>query len=417
MLRLGATMWDCLWITPRLWPGGGGLDLIEDAAIATQGGRITYVGPANALPDAPSRLAREVKRYAHGLVTPGLIDCHSHLVFAGNRADEYRQRLAGSSYAQIAAAGGGIASSVRATRAASADELYVQALARARQLLADGVTTIEIKSGYGLDFESERKMLKVARRLGRALGISVRTSYLALHALPFDATDRTSYVRAAIEDWLPRLAGEGLIDAVDAYHEGIAFRSEEVRALFDAARALNLPVRLHADQLSDQQGAALAAQYQALSADHLEYTDAAGVNAMAQAGTVAVLLPGAYLMLKETRKPPVAALRDAGVPMAIATDLNPGTSPLLSLRTAMHLAISLFDLRVDEALHATTKHAARALGLQDSHGLLAPGKRADFVCWDAESPADLVYWIGGTLAREVVAAGSVVHSRSDPRSS
>lgn len=408
-------MWDCLWIAPKLWPGGSTLDLVDDAVIAVQGGRIAYVGAASALPDAPSRLAREVKRYAHGLVTPGLIDCHTHLVFAGHRADEYQQRLAGKSYAEIAAAGGGIKRSVRTTRAASLDELYAQSVTRARQLLCDGVTTIEIKSGYGLDFDGECKMLKVARRIGRALGITVRTSYLALHTLPTDAASREDYLRGAIDDWLPRLAAEGLIDAVDAYHEGIAFSSAEVAALFAAAQALKLPVRLHADQLSNQHGAALAAQYHALSADHLEYTDHDGVAAMAAAGTVAVLLPGAYLVLKESRKPPIADLREAGVAMAVATDLNPGTSPLLSMRTAMHLAISLFDLRVDEALQAATCHAARALGLGETHGMLAVGKRADFVCWDADAPADLVYWIGGNLAREVVSGGNVIHSRPDQR--
>lgn len=406
-------MWDCLWIAPRLWTGGSAPALIEDAALACQGGRITYAGPANDLPDAPSRLAREVRRHAHGLLTPGLIDCHTHLVFAGNRADEYRERLAGTSYAQIAARGGGIAGSVRLTRAASSDELYAQAAARARQLIADGVTTIEIKSGYGLDLESERKMLKVARRLGRSLGVTVRTSYLALHTMPADTSDRASYVRAAIEEWLPQLAAEGLVDAVDAYHEGIAFNADEVAALFRAAAALKLPVRLHADQLSDQQGAALAAAHGALSADHLEYTDAAGCAALAHAGTVAVLLPAAYLVLKETRKPPVTQLREAGAAMAVATDVNPGTSPLLSLRTAMSLAISLFDLQVEEALLGTTLHAAKALGLQETHGILAPGKRADFVCWEAESPAELVYWLGGVLAREVVAGGNIIHGRPE----
>lgn len=403
-------MWDCLWIAPRLWLGGASSELIEDAALAVQGERIVYVGPARQLPDAPSRLAREVRRYTDGLVTPGLIDCHTHAVFAGNRADEYQKRLSGVSYADIAAAGGGIARSVRLTRAASADELYAQALPRARQLVADGVTAMEIKSGYGLDLEAERNMLKVARRLGRTLGMTVRTSYLALHSLPFDASDRQTYVNAAIEQWLPLLAAEGLIDAVDAYHEGIAFNSAEVERLFEAAAKLKLPVRLHADQLSNQHGAALAAKHQALSADHLEYTDEAGVSALAEAGSVAVLLPGAFLVLKETRKPPVSALRSAGVRMAVATDLNPGTSPLLSLRTAAHLAVSLFDLQVAEALRGVTEHAAAALGLSDYTGTLAVGKRADFVCWDAQAPSDLIYWIGGTLAREVVSGGSVIHS-------
>lgn len=406
-------MWDCLWIAPRLWTGGEAPEIVEDAALATQGDRIAYAGPASGLADAPSRLAREVRRLDHGLLTPGLIDCHTHLVFAGQRADEYQQRLAGTSYAEIAARGGGIAGSVRATRAASADELYAQAAVRARQLVADGATTIEIKSGYGLDFETERKMLKTARRLGRTLGVSVRTTYLALHAVPKDAPDRGAYVRAAVDEWLPQLAAEGLVDAVDAYHEGIAFDAAEVASLFRAAKRLGLPVRLHADQLSDQQGAALAAEFAALSADHLEYTDAAGCAALARAGTVAVLLPAAFLVLKETRKPPVAALRAAGAAMAVASDLNPGTSPLLSLRTAMSLAIGLFDLTVEEALAGVTRHAARALGLADTHGCLAPGRRADFVCWDAESPAELCYWIGGSLARVVVAGGSIIHSRPE----
>lgn len=405
-------MWDCLWMAPRLWAGGASMNLIEDAALAVQGDRIAYVGAVKDLPDAPSQLAREVKRYADGLLTPGLIDCHTHIVFAGNRSDEYQQRLAGASYADIAANGGGIARSVRLTRSASIDELYAQALPRARQLVSDGVTTLEIKSGYGLELEAERNMLKVARRLGRTLGITVRTTYLGLHSLPFDATDRRTYIDAAVNDWLPQLASEGLVDAVDAYHEGIAFSAEEVERLYVKAAALNLPLRLHADQLSNQQGAALAARHGALSADHLEYTDARGVKAMAGAGTVAVLLPGAFLVLKEKRKPPVSALREAGVAMAVATDLNPGTSPLLSLRTAAHLAVSLFDLQVDEALRGVTEHAAGALGLHGSHGTLAVGKRADFVWWDAELPSDLIYWIGGTLAKEVIAGGSVIQHRA-----
>lgn len=404
-------MWDCLWMVPRLWTGCAGSALIEDAALATQGGRISYVGPAGALPDAPARLASELRRLDHGLIGPGLIDCHTHLVFAGDRAHEFEQRLAGTSYAEIAAAGGGIAHSVRASRAASLDELYALAAPRARQAIADGVTTLEIKSGYGLDFDSEERLLKTARRIGRSHGISVRTSYLALHALPADAGSRQQYLDAAIEDWLPRLQREGLVDAVDAYHETIAFDSAEVARLFDAAKTLGLPVKLHADQLSAMGGGKLAAHYRALSADHLEYTDAEGVAAMAAAGTVAVLLPGAWLQLRDPQRPPIAALREAGVPMAVATDLNPGTSPLLSLRTAMQLAISLFGLRVDEALAGATRHAARALGLEASHGELTVGRRADFVWWEAQSPAELVYWMGGQLAREVMAGGSLIHRR------
>lgn len=401
-------MWDTLWIAPRVWNGNPALQLIEEAAIAAQGDRISWIGPSAELPDAPARLARSVRRLDHGLVTPGLIDCHTHLVFAGDRADEYRRRLGGESYASIAAAGGGIQRSVRLTRAASVDELYAAALPRARQLIADGVTTIEIKSGYGLELEAERRMLKTARRLARTLGIGVRTTYLGLHALPFDATDRASYVDSACA-WLETLASEGLVDAVDAYHEGIAFDATEVARLYATAQRLGLPVKLHADQLADNSGAALAAGHGALSADHVEYTDAAGVAAMATAGTVAVLLPAAFLVLRETRKPPVAAFRAAGVPMAVATDLNPGTSPLLSLRTAMSLAVNLFGLTIEESLTGATGHAARALGLAHSHGALAVGRRADFVHWNVADPAELVYWIGGHLASEVVAGGSVIH--------
>lgn len=409
-------MWDSLWTVPHLWTGVPGSRVIADAAVGVRDGRIVYLGPANGLSDQPASLARELHRCDGGLIGPGLIDCHTHLVFAGNRAEEFERRLAGVSYAEIAAAGGGIAHSVRASRAASADELYTLARPRARQAIADGVTAIEIKGGYGLDLASERKLLQVARRLGRSLGITVRTSYLALHALPHDASSREAYLDAAIDQWLPSLHEEGLIDAVDAYHESIAFSSEEVTRLFDAATRLGLPVKLHADQLSAMGGAALAAQHAALSADHLEYTDAAGVQAMARAGTVAVLLPGAYLVLKEKQLPPIALLREAGVPMAIATDLNPGTSPLLSLRTAMSLAISLFGLRVDEALAGASVHAARALGLQGEHGQLLPGGRADFVWWNAQSPAELVYWIGGSLARTVVAAGNVILQQPEDRS-
>lgn len=401
-------MWDSLWIAPRVWDGNPALALIENAAIATRGERIAWIGPSAELPEAPTRLARSVQRLDHGLVTPGLIDCHTHLVFAGDRADEFRRRLGGESYASIAASGGGIQGSVRRTRSASLDELYAAALPRARQLIADGVTTIEIKSGYGLELATERRMLTTARRLARTLGITVRTSYLGLHTLPFDAPLRADYVQAACT-WLETLAAEGLVDAVDAYHEGIAFAADEVEMLYATAKRLGLPLKLHADQLADNGGAALAARHGALSADHLEYTAAAGIAAMAKAGCVAVLLPAAFLVLRETRQPPVAALRAAGVPMAVATDLNPGTSPLLSLRTAMSLAVNLFGLTIEEALTGATSQAARALGLAESHGTLAVGRRADFVHWNAMDPAELVYWIGGQLAVQVVAGGNVIY--------
>ncbi|KZC31302.1 UNVERIFIED_ORG: imidazolonepropionase, partial [Rhodanobacter sp. FW104-R5] len=305
--------------------------LIRHGAIALHHGRITWVGRQDELPDAPDALAATVESLDGALVTPGLIDCHTHLVFGGNRAHEFELRLNGASYEDIARAGGGIASSVNATRAASEQQLFEQSLPRARALLADGVTTLEIKSGYGLELDSERRMLRVARRLGRELSITVRTSFLGLHALPPEYKDRRDeYVALVCDDMLPTLAAEGLVDAVDAFCEGIGFSREETRRVFERARQLGLPVKLHAEQLSDLGGAALVAEYGGLSADHLEHLSEAGIAAMAQAGTVAVLLPGAFYALRETQLPPVAALREQRVPIAIATDCNPGTSPLLS---------------------------------------------------------------------------------------
>jgi imidazolonepropionase len=350
-------------------------------------------------------------------VTPGLIDCHTHLVFGGDRAHEFDLRLNGASYEEIARAGGGIASSVSATRAASDEQLFEQSLPRARALLADGVTTLEIKSGYGLDLDSERRMLRVARRLGRELGMSVRTSFLGLHALPPEYADRrVDYVALVCDDMLPTLAAEGLVDAVDAFCEGIGFSREETRRLFERARQLGLPVKLHAEQLSDQDGAALVAEYGGLSADHLEHLSESGIQAMAGAGTVAVLLPGAFYALRETKLPPVAGLREHHVPMAIATDCNPGTSPLLSLRLAAGMGCTLFRLTPEEALRGVTVNAARALGLTD-RGTLAVGQRADLVVWNVSRPAELCYWIGGSLARKVYVAGELVSRRKPSRRS
>jgi imidazolonepropionase len=384
--------------------------LVERAAIAMQHGRIAWLGRMNELPDAPVALAEEVESLDGALVTPGLIDCHTHLVFGGDRADEFDLRLNGASYEDIARAGGGIASTVAATRAASEEQLYAQALPRARALLADGVTTLEIKSGYGLELDSERRMLRVARRLGRELGISVRTSFLGLHALPAEFGDRRADYVALVGDMLRTLAGEDLVDAVDGFCETIGFSGAEIRGLFEQARELGLPVKLHAEQLSDQGGAALVAGFGGLSADHLEHLDEAGVRAMAAAGTVAVLLPGAFYALRETQLPPVSLLRDHHVAIAVATDCNPGTSPLLSLRMAAGMACTLFRLTPGEALRGVTVNAARALGLAD-RGTLAVGQRADLVIWNARQPAQLCYWIGGNLARRVYVAGEAVSRR------
>ena len=400
--------WDQLLLdcTLATLAGESGYGLVRQGAIGWRDGAITFAGAMSELPDKPKVLAPRVESVRGALVTPGLVDCHTHLVFGGDRADEFEMRLNGESYEAIARAGGGILSTVRATRAAGEDALFAQSLPRARALLRDGVTTIEIKSGYGLDLDTEMKMLRVARRLGEALGITVRTTFLGLHALPPEFKDRRAdFVAAVCDEWLPRVAEENLADAVDAFCEGIAFTPDEVRRCFERARKLGLPVKLHADQLSDLGGAALAAAFQGLSADHLECTDEAGVAAMARAGTVAVLLPGSFYALRETRMPPIAAFREHGVPMAVATDLNPGTSPLRSLRLAINMACTLFRLTPEDALRGVTVNAARALGLRD-RGMLAVGQRADMVVWNACKPAELAYWIGGALAARVFAGGA-----------
>lgn len=381
--------------------GDAGYGLIEDGALGWRNGRITHVGTRAS---AAALVAAETIQAAGDCITPGLVDCHTHLVFAGDRAQEFEQRLQGVSYEQIARAGGGILSTVRDTRAADEDALFRQSEPRLRALMADGVTTVEIKSGYGLDFDNERKMLRVARRLGDACGIDVRTTFLGAHALPAEfAGDADGYVGAVL-DWLPLLHAEGLVDAVDAFCERIGFTHAQTRRVFEAARALDLPVKLHADQLSDGEGAALVAQFGGLSADHVEHTSQAGVRAMADAGTVAVLLPGAFHVLRETTLPPLAEFRAQGVPMAVATDCNPGTSPLQSLRQAMQLACTHFRLTPEEALRGATVNAARALGLDD-RGVLRVGMRADFVHWRIGHPAELCYWLGGQLAAGVYAGG------------
>jgi imidazolonepropionase len=402
--------WDRLLLNATLatFAGDAPYGLIEHGAIAMHHGRIAWLGHMEALPDAPAALALAVESLNGALVTPGLIDCHTHLVFGGDRAHEFDLRLNGASYEDIARAGGGIVASVDATRAASEEHLFIQSLPRARALLADGVTTLEIKSGYGLDLDSERRMLRVARRLGRELGISVRTSFLGLHALPPEYRDRRdAYVSLVCDTMLPTLAAEGLVDAVDAFCENIGFSREETRRVFECTKPLGLPVKLHAEQLSNLGGAALVAEYGGLSADHLEHLDEAGIQAMAAAGTVAVLLPGAFYALRETKRPPIDLLRQHGVPMAIATDCNPGTSPLLSLRLAAGMACTLFRLTPEEALRGVTVNAARALGLHD-RGTLAPGQRADLLIWNVKQPAALCYWIGGALVRAVLVGGESV---------
>jgi imidazolonepropionase len=407
---MNAPRWDRLLMNATLatFAGDAPFGLVERGAIAMQHGRIAWIGRVDALPAAPATLATVIESVDGALVTPGLVDCHTHLVFAGDRAREFDLRLNGASYEEIARAGGGIVSTVSGTRAASEDQLYAQSLPRARALLADGVTTLEIKSGYGLNLDSERRMLRVARRLGRELGISVRTSFLGLHALPAEHKDRRDdYVALVCDEILPTLAAEGLIDAVDAFCESIGFTQAETRRLFDRAKQLGLPVKLHAEQLSDMDGAALVAEYGGLSADHLEHLSDSGMAAMAAAGTVAVLLPGAFYALRETKFPPIDGLRQHGVPIAVATDCNPGTSPLLSLRLAAGMACTLFRLTSEEALRGVTVNAARALGLGD-RGSLAVGQRADLVVWKAEQPAELCYWIGGNLVEQVWLAGERV---------
>ncbi|MFN7782630.1 MAG: imidazolonepropionase [Lysobacterales bacterium] len=383
-----------------------GYGLIEDAAIGIRDGRIAYIGPQAKLSAEQRHQAREIELFDNALATPALIDCHTHLVFGGNRAREFEMRLNGASYTEIAQAGGGILSTVRATREATEEQLLAAALPRARALMRDGVATIEIKSGYGLDIDTELRMLRVARRLGEVLGISVRTTLLAAHALPPEYAGRADdYIQHVCTAILPAAHSEGLVDAVDAFCEGIGFSPEQTRRVFDAATALGLPVKLHADQLSNLGGAALVADYNGLSADHIEFTDEAAVARMAERGTVAVLLPGAFLCLRETQLPPIDALRRHRVPMAVSTDLNPGTSPLMSLRLAMNLACTLFRLTPEEALRGATVNAAKALGLAD-RGRLVEGMRADIAVWGVTEAAELSYWMGGSPPDNLYLGGS-----------
>lgn len=392
---------DCRLAT--MTAGGGPYGAIDDGAVLIREGHLAWVGPRA---DLPTHDAAETVRLDGRWVTPGLIDCHTHLVFGGNRSQEFERRLTGVSYEQIAREGGGIVSTMTATRAAAEDVLLASARDRIRGLTDTGVTTVEIKSGYGLDADNELKMLRVARRLGAERGVRVSTSFLGLHALPPEHRgDRAAYLDLMIDQVLPAAHAEGLVDAVDAYCEPIAFTAEEVARLFTKARALGLPVKLHADQLSNGGGGALAAVHGALSADHVEHVDEAGAKAMAAAGTVAVLLPGAYLMLRETTPPPIDLFRRHGVDMAVATDCNPGTSPLASMTAALNLACVQFRLTPEEALAGATRVAAKALGLSAAVGTLEVGKAADLVAWDVERPAELCYWLGKPLVHRRWFAG------------
>lgn len=399
--------WHNLRLAPQLYVSEVA-DIAEGtlACIVVQQGRMVWVGPQDAMPAEYQALPRHDG--AGRLATPGLIDCHTHLVYGGERANEFAMRLAGASYEEVARAGGGIVSSVRATREASEDELVALALPRLEQLLAEGVTAIEIKSGYGLALEHERKQLRAARRLGERCGVTVRTTFLGAHALPPEYAGRSQeYTDLVCEHMLPALAAEGLIDAVDVFCERIAFSLAETEQVFQAAKALGLPVKLHAEQLSNMEGAALAARYGALSCDHIEHLSEHGIAEMQKAGTVAVLLPGAFYTLRDTKVPPIEELRAAKVPMAVSTDHNPGTSPCLSLLLMANMACTLFRLTVPEALAGITRHAAQALGLQDEQGLIAVGRPANFVLWPVQQAAELAYWFGNKPDCTVVRQGLI----------
>jgi imidazolonepropionase len=376
----------------------------EEGALLTQGANIIWAGAEKELPSQHMAAIAQAHDLAGALVTPGLVDCHTHLVYGGNRAAEFEMRLLGASYEDIARAGGGIRSTVAATRAASDANLLAGATQRARTLMQEGVTTLEIKSGYGLSAHDEARCLGIARTLGQTLPLTVRTTYLGAHAVPPEFGSRADDYVDAVCNWMPALHAQGLVDAVDAFCENIGFTPAQTRRVFAAARALGLPVKLHAEQLSDQGGAALAGEFGALSCDHLEYLSAVGIGAMSASGTVAVLLPGAYYFLRDTHLPPIEALRAAGVPMAIASDHNPGSSPGLSLLLMVNMACTLFRLTPEEALRGVTVHGARALGLTD-RGTLAAGQRADFCVWDLEHPNELAYWFGHNPCLRVIAGG------------
>ena len=399
-----------LWHNARLLPTGDPDRVIKDGAIVVREARVAWIGARDALPENYTSLPRH--DCGGRWITPGLVDCHTHLVFAGQRADEFALRLKGASYEDIARRGGGIVSTVRATRMASEEQLYEASVPRLEALLAEGVTAVEIKSGYGLDLATERKQLRVARQLGERYPVSVYTTFLGAHALPPEYTGRADeYIDQVVQTMLPALAEEGLVDAVDVFCERIGFTIAQSERVFTAAHSLGLPVKIHAEQLSNCGGAQLAARYGALSADHLEHLDEAGVVALRDAGTMAVLLPGAFYFLRETKLPPLDLLRRHRVPIALATDANPGSSPTTSLLLMLNLACTLLRMTVAEALAGVMSHAARALGQGHRHGVLEAGRHADFALWDIESPSELAYWFGRNPCRCVVRGGRVVHGR------
>lgn len=408
--------WDRLWIGGHLatmTEGGDPFGEIRNGAIASEGGRIAWVGRAKDLPGSPNRLAQEVVELGGLWVTPGLVDCHTHLVFAGDRSGEFEARLHGATYEEIARKGGGIRTTMRATRETSEDELVNAAVPRLRKLLAEGVTTVEVKSGYGMETETELRMLRAARRLGENHPVEIQTSFLGAHVLPpeFEAR-REAYIDLICDEMIPKAAEEGLADAVDAFCDEIAFTTQECEKVLRVGQEFGLAIRLHADQLSDQGGAALAARLGARSADHLERASSKGVSAMADCGTVAVLLPGAFFFLRDDRPPPVTEFREANVPMAVATDLNPGSSPLNSLLTALNFACVLFGLTPEESFRGATVNGARALGLHRDRGTLEKGKMADLALWEVDHPRELSYWVGKNPCKGVVKDGEPTQSIS-----
>lgn len=406
--------WDTLWLHATLCPCEQDLTCLQDAAIAASNGKIVWMGPTHTLPASPERLAKQCYDVEHRLLTPGLIDCHTHLIFAGNRTNEFEQRLLGSSYETIAKQGGGIQATVNAVRLSTPEALFKQSLARAAMLMQSGVTTIEIKSGYGLNWENEVKMLEVAHQIALHLPLTVKKTFLGAHVVPKEFTlDPAQYVRLLCEEMIPAIAKTRLADAIDVFCEPMAFNLSQTKTLFEAAIRHGLAIKCHAEQLSNTGAAALAASMGALSVDHLEWLSQADLNILAASNTVAVLLPAAFYFLREKHPPPIQALREANVPMALATDCNPGTAPVMSLLMVLNLACTLFSMTPQEALLGVTKHAAAALGLASTHGTLTLHKQADFAIWHATHPVELAYYIGAPLLHQLVKNGVVVReSRS-----